>query len=133
MSRIVSRGIVINGHPTSFRLEPVFWKFLRVIAVECGCSVRALIEGIFMAKSPKQSLSSAIRVYTAAYFYGASTHCVMADPTSRLSIRVVPEGNLNRDRAYRQAKRSLRELDLDRGTQQRDTSDSGRPPRPRAA
>jgi predicted DNA-binding ribbon-helix-helix protein len=63
--------MVINGHPTSFRLEPTFWKLLRVVAVECGYSVRGLIEVIALARHPKQNLSSAIRVWVAAYFYGA--------------------------------------------------------------
>src|SRR5262249_41691366 len=95
---IRSRGMGIKGHPTSFRLEPVFWKLLRVVAVECGYSVRALIEVISIAKHPKQNLSSAIRVYIAGYFYGAAPHQVLVDPTSKLAMRLGPARNLDRSR-----------------------------------
>jgi predicted DNA-binding ribbon-helix-helix protein len=77
---IRARSIIISGRVTSFRLEDIFWKLLRVAAVECGYSVPRLIEAISMAKQPTQNLSSAIRVYVAAYFYGAAPHNVLLDP-----------------------------------------------------
>ena len=50
-SHVQPRRIIINGHPTSIRLEPAFWGWLREIAAECGMTAKALIEGIFLAKS----------------------------------------------------------------------------------
>jgi predicted DNA-binding ribbon-helix-helix protein len=125
---IKSRGVVINGHPTSLRLEPTFWKLLRVAAVECGCSITRLIESIAVARHPKQNLSSAIRVYIAGYFYGAAPHQVLVDPTSKLAMRLAPARNL--DRSRQQGRRALRvkddEVDERYGTR-------ARPLRPRAA
>jgi predicted DNA-binding ribbon-helix-helix protein len=125
---VKSRGITINGHPTSLRLEPTFWKLLRVAAVECGCSITSLIESIAVARHPKQSITSAIRVYVAAYFYGAAPHQVLVDPHSKLAVRLMPVRNV--DRSLQQARRSLRvkddEIDARYGVR-------GRPPRSRAA
>jgi predicted DNA-binding ribbon-helix-helix protein len=144
---IKSRGMIINGHPTSFRLESIFWKLLRVAAVECGYSVKGLIEVISIAKQPNQNLSSAIRVYLAAYFYGAAPHNVLVDPTSKLAIQ---DGTRNLDRSLQQARRAMKEgneIDERYGTPRR-RIDSARPraadpaptrrahrspPRPRAA
>jgi predicted DNA-binding ribbon-helix-helix protein len=106
---IKSRGIVIAGHPTSLRLESTFWKLLRVVAVECGYSVTGLIECIAIMKHPKQNLSSAIRVYVAAYFYGAAPHQVLVDPTSKFAIRLGPTRDLNRSLYH--ARRSVRVMD----------------------
>src|SRR5215471_6186824 len=68
ISRIPPRGIVINGHPTSIRLEPSFWEWLREISMECGLTTKALIEGIVATKNPKWPLTSALRLYIAQYF-----------------------------------------------------------------
>jgi predicted DNA-binding ribbon-helix-helix protein len=138
-ARIPPRHIDIHGHPTSIRLEPQFWYWLRIIAAEVGCSAKALIEGIVVAKSPRQNLSSAIRVYVCAYFCGAAHH-VLIDPTSKLAVRVAPEGKIkfNGERSRRRAVGLLEALsNMDRGmrrprSQQRGISDSSRPPRPRA-
>jgi predicted DNA-binding ribbon-helix-helix protein len=128
---IKSRGMIINGHPTSFRLESIFWKLLRVAAVECGYSVKGLIEIISIAKQPTQNLSSAIRVYLAAYFYGAAPHRVLVDPYSKLAVRLAPVRNL--DRSLHQARRAMKEgneIDGRYGTARR-RSDGARTPRPR--
>ena len=45
------RQIVINGHPTSIRLEPELWHALRRAAM-----------GVAASKDPHRSLSSALRV-----------------------------------------------------------------------
>jgi predicted DNA-binding ribbon-helix-helix protein len=62
---VKSRRIVINGHPTSLRLEPEFWYWLREIGAECGISATKLIAAINTARNPDRSLSSAIRVAVA--------------------------------------------------------------------
>src|SRR5262245_30866339 len=72
ISRIPPRGIIVHGHPTSIRLEPDFWQFLREIAAECGCTMRTLIDGIATTKNPKWPLTSALRLYIAAYFRNAN-------------------------------------------------------------
>jgi predicted DNA-binding ribbon-helix-helix protein len=79
---------------------------LREIAAECGLTVKALIEGIIVTKNPSWPLTSALRLYIAEYWR-----------------------NANGPRYY---------IDLDHGTrrprsQRSGISDSGRPPRPRAA
>ena len=110
--RISPRRVCIHGHQTSLRLEPQFWHWLREIAAECGCTAKTLIEGIVVAKSPQQNLSSALRTYICAYFYGPHPHHALVDPTSRFALRFEPPGKIhfNRDRSRRQARRSLRTL-----------------------
>ena len=82
------RRIIINGHPTSIRLEPAFWGWLREIAAECGMTAKALIEGIFLAKSANCPLSSALRLHIADYFYRQAPHAGLVDPESRLAFRI---------------------------------------------
>jgi predicted DNA-binding ribbon-helix-helix protein len=82
--RIAPRRIGIHGRQTSIRLERPFWLWLRQIAAECGCSAKLLIECIYASKSQNQNLSSAIRIYVAAYFYGSVPNHALVDPTSRL-------------------------------------------------
>ena len=52
-SHVQPRRIIINGHPTSVRLEPAYWGWLREIAAECGLTAKAFIEGVVAAKDPK--------------------------------------------------------------------------------
>ena len=82
------RRIIINGHPISIRLEPAFWGWLREIAAECGMTAKALIEGIFLAKSANCPLSSALRLHIADYFYRQAPHTGLVDPESRLAFRI---------------------------------------------
>ena len=63
-SHVQPRRIIINGHPTSIRLEPAFWGWLREIAAECGMTAKALIEGIFLAKSAKLSFEFGAETFT---------------------------------------------------------------------
>jgi len=67
-SHVQPRRIIINGHPTSIRLEPAFWGWLREIAAECGMTAKAFVEGVVAAKDPKSPLASALRLYIANYF-----------------------------------------------------------------
>ena len=86
--KVKPRQIVINGHPTSLRLEPEFWYWLRQIAAECGTSATKLIEGIVIAKNPHRPLSSALRGYIAGYFHGSAPRYGLVDPSSRLAFRI---------------------------------------------
>jgi hypothetical protein len=79
-----------------------------VVAVECGYSIPGLITVISRNRHPQQSLTSAIRVYVAAYFYGAAPHQVLVDPTSKFAVR---DGTRNLDRSLHQARRAMKDLD----------------------
>jgi len=86
--KVKPRQIVINGHPTSLRLEPEFWYWLRQIAAECGTTATKLIEGIVIAKNPHRPLSSALRVSVAGYFHNSAPRYGLVDPSSRLAFRL---------------------------------------------
>ena len=64
------RLIYIHGRPTSFRLEPEYWIWLKEIATKTGTTIKAIIEGIASTRNPRRSLSSEIRVAVAAFFHG---------------------------------------------------------------
>src|SRR6476659_5801085 len=85
---VKSRRIVINGHPTSLRLEPEFWYWLREIGAECGISATKLIAAINTARNPDRLLSSALRVAVAGYYHNAAPRYGLVDPSSRLAFRI---------------------------------------------
>jgi predicted DNA-binding ribbon-helix-helix protein len=87
-SRVQPRRIIINGRPTSIRLEPAFWGWLREIAAECGMTAKAFIEGVVAAKDPKCPLASALRLYIANYFRSSAPRYGLVDPASRLAFRI---------------------------------------------
>jgi predicted DNA-binding ribbon-helix-helix protein len=90
---IISRGVnslnsyVINGHPTSLRLESEYWYWLRQIAAELQTSVPKLIEGLTIAKNRTRSLSSALRVFVAGYFHDQAPRYGLVDPESKMTFR----------------------------------------------
>ena len=95
-SRVQPRRIIINGHPTSIRLEPAYWGWLREIAAECGMTAKAFIEGVVAAKDPKCPLASALRLYIANYFRSSAPRDGLVDPASRLAFRIErPSGSRN--------------------------------------
>ena len=57
----MKRSVTIQGHRTSFTLEPVFWEALRAVAAEQGRPLSALVAEIDEARTT--NLSSAIRVW----------------------------------------------------------------------
>ena len=67
--RIKPRPIEIHDRKTSIRLESQFWFWLRQIAVEQGCTAKALIEAVEKGRTPNRSLSSALRVYVTRYLH----------------------------------------------------------------
>ena len=87
-SHVQPRRIIINGHPTSVRLEPAYWGWLREIAAECGLTAKAFIEGVVAAKDPKCPLASALRLYIANYFRSSAPRYGLVDPASRLAFRI---------------------------------------------
>ena len=58
---LVKRSVTIQGHRTSFSLEPLFWEALRDAAVDDGKALNALVAEIDEARAT--NLSSAIRVW----------------------------------------------------------------------
>jgi predicted DNA-binding ribbon-helix-helix protein len=58
---LVKRSVTIQGHRTSFSLEPVFWDALRAAAADDGKPINALVAEIDEARGT--NLSSAIRVW----------------------------------------------------------------------
>ena len=60
---VKSRRIVINGHPTSLRLEFEFWYWLREIG-------------------------AALRIAVAGYYHNAAPRYGLVDPSSRLAFRI---------------------------------------------
>lgn len=59
--QLVKRSVTIQGHRTSFSLEPVFWEALHEAATADGKALNALVAEIDEARST--NLSSAIRVW----------------------------------------------------------------------
>ncbi len=67
------RSVILAGHPTSLRLEPEFWRFLREVAYERQLTLRELIDAINRAKSGKVTLASAIRVFVVQHYHAAAS------------------------------------------------------------
>jgi predicted DNA-binding ribbon-helix-helix protein len=88
MHRLPARQFLLHDRPTSVRLEPELWQYLRVIAAELGTSAIKLIGGIAIVRSPKRTLSSELRVFIAQYFANASPRYGLPDPESRFSFRL---------------------------------------------
>ena len=58
------RSVLIAGHQTSIRLEPMFWSALEAAAREHGCPVNAMVARIDAARLEAErppNLTSAIR------------------------------------------------------------------------
>jgi predicted DNA-binding ribbon-helix-helix protein len=91
MHRLPSRQIIINGHPTSFRLEPEFWHALRRAAIEQGMSAVSFIERVCRSKHPSRSLSSAVRVAVCNHFQAAAPRYGFFDPDTSFAFRLLEE------------------------------------------
>ena len=61
------RNVVVRGHRTSVRLEPVMWDSFHEIAAEQGMNVNQLVTQIERGGG-RSSLTSAIRVYIVEYY-----------------------------------------------------------------
>lgn len=59
--QLVKRSVTIQGHRTSFSLEPIFWDALREAAAADDKALNALVAEIDEARTT--NLSSAIRVW----------------------------------------------------------------------
>ena len=98
-TRIGGCHATVAGHPTSLRLEPEWLQWIREIAAECGMSMKAFMTAVAIAKSPSASLTAALRLYIADYFYRRAPHNAFFDPNSRFHFRVGRSRKLPRARS----------------------------------
>jgi predicted DNA-binding ribbon-helix-helix protein len=72
-SSLVIRNIVVGGHRTSVRLEPVMWDALLEIARRQQTNVNQLVTQIDRQRY-SSSLTAAIRVYIVDFYRSAAAH-----------------------------------------------------------
>jgi len=70
-SSLVIRNIVVAGHRTSVRLEPVMWEALREIARQRETNLNELVTEIDRRRNAS-SLTAAIRVYIVDFYRSAA-------------------------------------------------------------
>jgi predicted DNA-binding ribbon-helix-helix protein len=103
------RRINVHGHPTSIRIEQKWWNLLREIAGTRGVTIKSVLEELILANKGKESLASALRYYIAQYFRNQHGPYYFLDVT----------------RGTRRPSSQRSRISI--------ISDTGRPPRPRAA
>ncbi|GBR54879.1 hypothetical protein CSR02_09745 [Acetobacter pomorum] len=57
------RSLILAGHDTSVALESTFWNVLEDIAHQQKQTLPQLVTKVDAARTPQQSLASALRVY----------------------------------------------------------------------
>ena len=72
-SSLVIRNVVVGGHRTSVRLEPVMWDALQDIARRLRVTTHDLVTDIDRERSAS-SLTAAIRVYLVDFYRAAALH-----------------------------------------------------------
>jgi predicted DNA-binding ribbon-helix-helix protein len=85
-SSLVIRNVVVGGHRTSVRLEPVMWEALRDIADRLKMSVHDLVTGIDRDRTAS-SLTAAIRVYIVDFYRAAA---LTGEQTPAMTPRRLP-------------------------------------------
>ena len=83
-SSLAIHNIVVAGHRTSVRLEPVMWEALRDIAAQRRLSVHDLVTAIDLQRS-ESSLTAAIRVYIVNFYRSAAA--MLSDRTQQSGSR----------------------------------------------
>src|ERR1700726_4944410 len=76
-SSLVIRNIVVAGHRTSVRLEPVMWEALLEIVRLQQTNVNQLVTDIDRQRH-SSSLTAAIRVYIVDFYRSAASHAERA-------------------------------------------------------
>ena len=71
------RNIVVGGHRTSVRLEPLMWDALLEIARQRETNVNQLVTEIDRQRN-SSSLTAAIRVYIVAFYRSAAAQAGQA-------------------------------------------------------
>jgi predicted DNA-binding ribbon-helix-helix protein len=70
-SSLVIRNVIVDGHRTSVRLEPVMWEALHEIARRLQVTVHALVTNIDRERTTS-TLTAAIRVYIVDFYRAAA-------------------------------------------------------------
>lgn len=68
MTRPEKHSLTIRGHRTSVSLEPDFWNGLRMIAIERGLGINALVSEIDEDRGPDTGLATAIRLFVFRHY-----------------------------------------------------------------
>jgi predicted DNA-binding ribbon-helix-helix protein len=84
LSSLTVRNVVVAGHRTSVRLEPLIWDALRDIARQRGVAVNELVTEID-GRRAAPSLTAAIRVYVVDFYRSAAAEPQLAAVTPLLS------------------------------------------------
>lgn len=86
-SSLVIRNVVVGGHRTSVRLEPVMWEALQDIARQLRVTIHDLVTGIDRDRTAS-SLTAAIRVYIVGFYRAAALGArqARAEPPGRRPI-----------------------------------------------
>jgi predicted DNA-binding ribbon-helix-helix protein len=71
-SSLVIHNVVVAGHRTSVRLEPVMWEALQDIARRHGTNINQLVTEIDRRRN-SSSLTAAIRVYIVDFYRAAAS------------------------------------------------------------
>jgi predicted DNA-binding ribbon-helix-helix protein len=77
-SSLVIRNVVVDGHRTSVRLEPMMWEALREIARRREVKLHELVTEIDRQRTAS-SLTAAIRVYIVAFYRSAASRAEWLD------------------------------------------------------
>src|SRR3954451_229723 len=70
-SSLVIRNVVVGGHRTSVRLEPVMWEALRDISLRRKATIHDVVTKIDRERTAS-SLTAAIRVYIVDFYRSAA-------------------------------------------------------------
>jgi predicted DNA-binding ribbon-helix-helix protein len=84
---LVIRNIVVGGHRTSVRLEPVMWEALHEIARRLGVTIHDLVTEIDRRRTAS-SLTAAIRVYIVDFYRAEAVAAGQSEPKSPERLRM---------------------------------------------
>jgi predicted DNA-binding ribbon-helix-helix protein len=86
-SSLVIRNVVVGGHRTSVRLEPVRWDALHDIARRLRVTMHDLVTHIDRERTAS-SLTAAIRVYIVDFYRAAALSAGQAPVVERPALRM---------------------------------------------
>jgi predicted DNA-binding ribbon-helix-helix protein len=84
-SSLVIHNVVVGGHRTSVRLEPVMWEALQEIARQQETNINQLVTEIDRRRN-SSSLTAAIRVYIVDFYRSAAA--AQDDRAADLRVRL---------------------------------------------
>src|ERR1700675_4902202 len=86
-SSLVNHNVVVGGHRTSVRLEPVMWDALHDIVRRRRVTVHDLVTDIDRGRTAS-SLTAAIRVYIVDFYRAAAMPAQQASAVERPATRL---------------------------------------------